>query len=81
MEKTKLEKQYHWFDKSGRSNYHGINRLIKRLSLIILSAESKGDRTQVMYKSKHILKTQQLKLQKPTIHKYQRIKLLWSFDT
>lgn len=46
-----------WFGETNKSNYQGINRLIKRLSLIILSSESEGDRKQVMFKSKHILNT------------------------
>ena len=59
-EKRKLTTQDSWFGKSDGSkleNIRGIDRLIRRLSLIILSAEGKSDFEQVMYKSKHILNT------------------------
>ena len=51
-----------WFGQKNRTNYQGINRLIKRLSLIMQSAETEGDFNQVMFKSKHILSTLQDKV-------------------
>jgi len=59
-EKERPDKNDSWFGKSDESKLEkiqGIERLIRRLSLIILSAEGMGDLEQVMYKSKHILKT------------------------
>ena len=59
--KTILEDNVDLFsEKTNKSNYQGINRLIKRLSMIILSVETESDRNQVMYKSKHILQTLKL---------------------
>ena len=59
--KTMLEDNADLFsEKTNKSNYQGINRLIKRLSMIILSVETESDRNQVMYKSKHILQTLKL---------------------
>ena len=61
LQKTILDDNADLFgEKTNKSNYQGINRLIKRLSMIILSVETESDRNQVMYKSKHILQTLKL---------------------
>ena len=61
LSKTILDDNADLFsEKTNKSNYQGINRLIKRLSMIILSVETESDRNQVMYKSKHILQTLKL---------------------